>query len=239
MGAKRPSLETDRSTARGRLVSRLAPLASASGCRSAVGWFRGSLRSHLNQRVQVCGGLVSRLSSARTSTRGCRSVGGLVSRLAPLAPQPASARRRLRCEWREAPEPRNQAGCARTIHRRRNGKARLNRRPLAAFHVVSAPSLDARAPRVSDDAEDADEHSTSSCHDHTPTDGVCGGRHDHPQRTGRLADVRADDVAESATATAGPAWKQFRFSPRHHGVNPTETTLTPQNVDELASAGRP
>ena len=40
----------------------------------AVGWFRGSLRSHLNQRVQ-----------AATSTSRC----GLGSRVAPLAPQPA------------------------------------------------------------------------------------------------------------------------------------------------------
>ena len=43
---------------------------------------------------------------ARTSTSGCRP--SLVEVVTSLAPQPAGAgRRRLRCEWRAAPEPRN------------------------------------------------------------------------------------------------------------------------------------
>ena len=50
-----------------------------------------------------------------------------------------------------------------------------------------------------------------------------------------LADAGAEEPSRSAAA-AGPAWKQFRFSPRHLGVNPSETTLTPENVGDLGKA---
>ena len=120
------------------LVSRLAPLAPqpASTVRRlsldqrargpAVGWFRGQLRSHLDQRgtapAQPASGSPSvdrfrgqlRSHLNQRGTAPAQPAGGEAVRWTGFEARSArtstseNGRRWLRCKWREAPEPRNQ-----------------------------------------------------------------------------------------------------------------------------------